>query len=115
MFLMFQLARLDVWPVGALRVRRGYGLAWKIPTPTARELEPVGDPYRPYRTVLTWYCWRAAELLGGAAQSELTQRGFSSPASVAGLVAPSLPPHCTRATWSLAPSASKATRTSLHA
>jgi DNA-3-methyladenine glycosylase II len=73
MFLMFQLGRLDVWPVGDYGVRRGYGLAWRIPTPTARELDPLGDPYRPYRTVLTWYCWRAAELLGGAAQSELTR------------------------------------------
>jgi hypothetical protein len=38
MFLLFQLRRLDVWPVGDLGVRRGYGLAWQIPEPTAREL-----------------------------------------------------------------------------
>ena len=43
MFLLFQLRRLDVWPVGDLGVRRGYGLAWQIPTPTARELEPLGE------------------------------------------------------------------------
>jgi DNA-3-methyladenine glycosylase II len=73
MFLIFQLRRLDVWPVGDHGVRRGYGLAWKIPTPTARELEPLGDPYRPYRTVLAWYCWRAAELYAGAADSALTR------------------------------------------
>jgi DNA-3-methyladenine glycosylase II len=73
MFLIFQLRRLDVWPVGDHGVREGYGLAWKLPTPTARELEPLGDPYRPYRTVLTWYCWRAAELYGGAADSALTR------------------------------------------
>ena len=41
MFLMFQLRRLDVWPTGDLGVRRGFGLAWKVPTPTARELEPL--------------------------------------------------------------------------
>ena len=35
MFLIFQLRRLDVWPTGDLGVRRGYGLAWGIPTPTA--------------------------------------------------------------------------------
>jgi DNA-3-methyladenine glycosylase II len=34
--LIFQLRRLDVWPVGDHGVRRGYGLAWKVPTPTAR-------------------------------------------------------------------------------
>jgi DNA-3-methyladenine glycosylase II len=73
MFLMFQLRRLDVWPTGDLGVRKGFGLAWGIPTPTARELEPLGEPYRPYRSVVAWYCWRAAELYGGAADSVLTR------------------------------------------
>ena len=63
MFLLIQLRRLDVWPVGDLAVRRGYGLAWQVPTPTARELQPLGDPYRPYRSVLAWYCWQAAEFI----------------------------------------------------
>src|SRR5580704_16657987 len=58
-FLMFQLRRIDVWPTGDFGVRRGYGLAWDVPMPTARELEPLGDPYRPFRTVVAWYCWRA--------------------------------------------------------
>jgi DNA-3-methyladenine glycosylase II len=66
MFLIFRLRRLDVWPTGDFGVRQGYGLAWKVPMPTARELEPLGDPYRPYRTVLAWYCWRAVELYAGA-------------------------------------------------
>ncbi len=73
MFLIFQLRRLDVWPVGDHGVRHGYGLAWKIATPTARELEPLGDRYRPYRTVVAWYCWRAAELFAGAGESALTR------------------------------------------
>ena len=73
MFLLFQLRRLDVWPVGDLGVRRGYGLAWRVPTPTARELEPLGEPFRPYRSVAAWYCWRAAELYAGAADSALTR------------------------------------------
>jgi DNA-3-methyladenine glycosylase II len=73
MFLLFQLRRLDVWPVGDLGIRRGYGLAWQIATPTARELAPLGDPYRPYRSVLAWYCWRAAELYAKAAASALTR------------------------------------------
>ncbi len=73
MFLIFQLRRLDVWPTGDLGVRKGFGLAWGIPTPTAKELEPLGDPYRPYRSVVAWYCWRAAELYGGAADSALTR------------------------------------------
>jgi DNA-3-methyladenine glycosylase II len=73
MFLMFQLRRLDVWPTGDLGVRKGFGLAWEIPTPTAKQLEPLGDPYRPYRSVVTWYCWRAAEIYGGTADSALTR------------------------------------------
>jgi len=73
MFLLFQLRRLDVWPVGDLGVRRGYGLAWQVPTPTARELEPLGEVFRPYRSVAAWYCWRAAELYAGAADSALTR------------------------------------------
>ena len=77
MFLLFQLRRLDVWPVGDLGVRRGYGLAWQVPTPTARELKPLGEPFRPYRSVAAWYCWRAAELYADAAESALTRLGRS--------------------------------------
>ena len=73
MFLMFQLRRLDVWPVGDFGVRHGYGLAWKVPMPTARELEPLGERYRPYRSVVAWYCWRAVELYSGASDSALTR------------------------------------------
>jgi DNA-3-methyladenine glycosylase II len=73
MFLLFQLRRMDVWPTGDLGIRRGYGLAWKVPMPSARQLQPLGDPYRPYRSVLAWYCWRAAELYAGAAESALTR------------------------------------------
>jgi DNA-3-methyladenine glycosylase II len=73
MFLMFQLRRLDVWPVGDFGVRQGYGLAWKTTTPTPRELDPLGEPFRPYRTVVAWYCWRAAELYAGARESALTR------------------------------------------
>jgi DNA-3-methyladenine glycosylase II len=64
MFLMFQLRRLDVWPVGDLGVRRGFGLAWGIPMPTPKQLEELGEPYHPYRSVVAWYCWRASELYG---------------------------------------------------
>jgi DNA-3-methyladenine glycosylase II len=66
MFLLFQLRRLDIWPTGDLAVRRGYGLAWSIPTPTVRELDALGEPYHPYRSVVAWYCWRAAEIYGAA-------------------------------------------------
>ena len=72
MFLLFQLRRLDVWPTGDLGVRRGYGLAWGVPMPTPRELEPLGDPYRPYRSLVAWYCWRAVDRYAGAPDRALT-------------------------------------------
>ncbi len=66
-FLMFRLRRLDVWPTGDLGVRKGYALAWQVPVPTEKQLVPLGEPYRPYRSVLAWYCWRAVQLAGTAA------------------------------------------------
>ncbi len=73
MFLIFQLRRLDVWPAGDLGVRRGYGLAYGLEAmPSERELEPLGDAFRPYRSVAAWYCWRACELYAGAARSAVT-------------------------------------------
>jgi DNA-3-methyladenine glycosylase II len=67
MFLIASLGRLDVWPVDDLGVRIGYRRAWQLPeTPTARELGPLGDGFRPWRTVVAWYCWRSAEQTGPA-------------------------------------------------
>ena len=68
MYLMFELRRLDVWPVDDLGVRRGYSLAWRLPmSPTAKELEPLGERFRPYRSVVARYCWIAAETILPAA------------------------------------------------
>ena len=62
MFLIFTLGRLDVWPVGDYGVRKGYAFAYGLPDlPTPRQLTPLGDPFRPYRSVAAWYCWRAVE------------------------------------------------------
>jgi len=63
MYLMFALRRLDVWPVDDLGVRQGYGLAWALdPPPTPRQLQPLGDRFRPYRSVVARYCWEAVAL-----------------------------------------------------
>jgi DNA-3-methyladenine glycosylase II len=72
MFLLFQLRRPDVWPVGDLGVRKGFGLAWGIPTPTPKQLEVLGELYRPHRSLVAWYCWRATELYAGAQESAVT-------------------------------------------
>jgi DNA-3-methyladenine glycosylase II len=72
MFLLFQLRRIDVWPTGDLGVRKGYGLAWGVPMPTPKHLWVLGEPFRPYRSVAAWYCWRAVEIYAGAAESAVT-------------------------------------------
>ncbi|HEX5288182.1 MAG TPA: hypothetical protein VFX25_04885 [Streptosporangiaceae bacterium] len=71
-FLMFQLRRLDVWPTGDLGVRRGFAAAWHIPEPTPKALDALGEPYHPYRTIVAWYCWRAAAAYTGSAASAVT-------------------------------------------
>jgi DNA-3-methyladenine glycosylase II len=64
MFLMFQLGRLDVWPTGDLGVRNGFGRAWGLPLPPGPgELEVLGERFRPWRSVVAWYCWRAVDVL----------------------------------------------------
>ncbi len=64
-------------PVGDLGIRRGYGLGWRVPTPTQKELRQLGEEYRPYRSVLSWYCWRADELYGMGKPSAVTGAGAS--------------------------------------
>ncbi|MGH8999697.1 MAG: DNA-3-methyladenine glycosylase family protein [Acidimicrobiia bacterium] len=62
MFLMFQLWRLDVWPVGDFGVRKGYARAYGLAeAPAPKALMALGERFRPWRSVAAWYCWRAAE------------------------------------------------------
>lgn len=65
---MFGLSRPDVLPVGDYGLRTGvkkeFGLA---ELPTKAELEMIAEPWRPYRSVATWYFWRS---LGPVPQSE---------------------------------------------
>lgn len=63
MLLLFELRRPDVWPTGDLAVRGGYALMHDLPAPpTAKELEALGDLYRPWRSVAAHYCWEAVHL-----------------------------------------------------
>jgi DNA-3-methyladenine glycosylase II len=72
MYLIFQLRRLDVWPVDDLGVRQGYGLAWSLaPPPTAKELAPLGERFRPYRSIVARYCWSAVALFRGGTDPAL--------------------------------------------
>lgn len=60
MFLIFSVGRLDVLPVGDLGLRLGaqeqFGL--KAP-PSPAELVALAEPWRPYRSIATWYFWRS--------------------------------------------------------
>lgn len=69
MFLMFVLNRPDVLPVDDLglqtSVRDLYGLKDR---PKANALKKLAEPWRPYRTVATWYLWRYSEKTALAAK-----------------------------------------------
>jgi DNA-3-methyladenine glycosylase II len=72
MYLMFELRRLDVWPVDDLGVRQGYGAAWRLdPPPSARQLAPLGERFRPYRSIVARYCWAAVALFRGGTDPAL--------------------------------------------
>ena len=61
MFLMFELGRADVLPVGDLGVRKGMQVAYGLAeTPTPARAKEIGEPWAPYRSVGSWYMWRAA-------------------------------------------------------
>jgi 3-methyladenine DNA glycosylase/8-oxoguanine DNA glycosylase len=62
MFLMFQVGRLDVWPTLDFGVRNGFAKMYRLdPMPTPKQLAPEGDRFRPYRSLVAWYCWRAVD------------------------------------------------------
>jgi DNA-3-methyladenine glycosylase II len=63
MLLLFDLGRLDVWPVDDYGVRKGYAKTFrKRQVPKPKELLAIGEKWRPYRSVAAWYFWRALEL-----------------------------------------------------
>jgi DNA-3-methyladenine glycosylase II len=63
MLLMFQLGRPDVWPVDDFGVRNGFRLAYGLPRmPTPRALREFGERWRPHRSAVAWYLWRAVDL-----------------------------------------------------
>jgi DNA-3-methyladenine glycosylase II len=62
MFLMFQLERPDVLPVGDLGIRRAIERAYQLDTlPEAGEIERIAAPWRPYRTLACRYLWRSLQ------------------------------------------------------
>ena len=65
MFLIFRLGRPDVLPIHDLGVKKGWSVAYgKKYMPKPKELLKFGERWRPYRTVASWYMWRAFERAG---------------------------------------------------
>jgi len=63
MLLIFRLGRPDVLPADDYGIRKGFALAFrKRELPTRKDLARRGARWRPYRTVASWYLWRAVEL-----------------------------------------------------
>ena len=72
MFLIFRLGRPDVLPIHDLGVKKGWSVAYgKKYMPRPKELLAFGERWRPYRTVATWYMWRAFEKAGYAATNKI--------------------------------------------
>ncbi|MEY2483159.1 MAG: DNA-3-methyladenine glycosylase [Verrucomicrobiota bacterium] len=62
MLLLFELGRLDVWPVADYGVLKGFAKTFgrrKLPTP--KQFSKIGEKWRPYRSVAAWYFWRALD------------------------------------------------------
>lgn len=63
MLLMFRLGRADVLPVEDYGVRKGFGvMTGATELPTKKALVEHGARWAPYRSVASWYMWRAVEL-----------------------------------------------------
>jgi 3-methyladenine DNA glycosylase/8-oxoguanine DNA glycosylase len=69
MFLIFRLGRPDVLPIHDYGVQKGFALTYRkrrIPKP--KELARFGERWRPWRTVASWYMWRAIDVAGKGAR-----------------------------------------------
>jgi DNA-3-methyladenine glycosylase II len=65
MFLIFRLGRPDVLPIHDLGVKKGWSITYgKKHMPTPKQLLAFGERWRPYRTVASWYMWRACHRAG---------------------------------------------------
>jgi DNA-3-methyladenine glycosylase II len=60
LFLIFVLNRPDVWPAADLGLQESYRIHFGLKArPTRRQLDALGERFRPYRTIAAWYLWRA--------------------------------------------------------
>ncbi len=61
MLLIFRLGRTDVLPVDDFAVRKGFQRTYRLPNvPTKQQMLKKGEKWRPWRSIASWYLWRAA-------------------------------------------------------
>jgi DNA-3-methyladenine glycosylase II len=63
MLLIFKLGRMDVLPIHDLGIQKGFMITYRkrrMPKPEA--ILKYGERWRPYRTIASWYLWRAVDL-----------------------------------------------------
>ncbi len=64
MFLIFNLLRPDVYPLDDVGLLRGIATQYREGQPVTRaEAIVLGEAWRPWRTVATWYLWRVQDPL----------------------------------------------------
>ena len=74
MFLIFRLGRPDVLPIHDLGVKKGWSVTYgKKRMPKPKELLAFGERWRPYRTLASWYMWRAFERAGYKATNKIAK------------------------------------------
>jgi 3-methyladenine DNA glycosylase/8-oxoguanine DNA glycosylase len=61
MLLIFRLGRPVVLPADDFALRKGFARTFRRPMPTPAEVLRRGERWRPFRTVASWYLWRASE------------------------------------------------------
>ncbi|KAJ9465403.1 putative helicase [Diplonema papillatum] len=73
MFMMFKLGRSDILPVGDIAVQKAFQKLYSLSPhdgrsetqvqylPSAAEMQRIAEPWRPYRTIGTWYMWHVVE------------------------------------------------------
>jgi len=62
MLLIFRLGRTDVLPVDDFGVRKGFQQIYRLrDLPTKQQMLKKGEKWRPWRSIASWYLWRAVE------------------------------------------------------
>ena len=60
MYLIFSLGRMDVLPLADLGLRVGMQRQYELEEkPAPERLTELAEPWRPYRSIATWYVWRS--------------------------------------------------------